>query len=367
MTNREAHALKAIVDAWNAGEVEWFKRAYAVMEEGEKALAESRAAQPEQAQEAVAPIRPPMTRIAGVNPGVLERAAKRNPVSDLVMLNGLTEAETSATASVAGLMNEEPATEDLISALAQCRDAFPTPEPGSPLESQWMAAIACPSEVPEYVRQCVAGLTAAAPDCEHCNGTGEVFVHAEDCDDGLCALNGDEHSCAGRIEQCDCKASAAAPAVEGLAMQPRPVTNCVPGKVHCAKCGFTLVRTNLYVNSCTTGPGGEETEPCPNDGNPMLPVTWEQEAREAWKINEQLFDRAIAAEKALTTHREHPAAQQERQEVLRALEIAEAALADIGDADREPGDDLAWCEQRAAQALPDVRAALAAQAQKEKP
>jgi len=41
-----------------------------------------------------------------------------------------------------------------------------------------------------------------------------------------------------------------------------------------------------------------------------------------------------------------------------ALILAEAALADIGDADREPGDDVAWCEARAAQALPAVRAAL---------
>jgi hypothetical protein len=41
-----------------------------------------------------------------------------------------------------------------------------------------------------------------------------------------------------------------------------------------------------------------------------------------------------------------------------ALKTAEAALADIGDATREPGDDLAWCEARAAQALPAVRAAL---------
>jgi hypothetical protein len=41
-----------------------------------------------------------------------------------------------------------------------------------------------------------------------------------------------------------------------------------------------------------------------------------------------------------------------------ALKTAEAALADIGDADREAGDDLAWCEARAAQALPAVRAAL---------
>jgi hypothetical protein len=43
-----------------------------------------------------------------------------------------------------------------------------------------------------------------------------------------------------------------------------------------------------------------------------------------------------------------------------ALKTAEAALSDIGDADRETGDDLAWCEARAAQALPAVRAALKA-------
>jgi hypothetical protein len=41
-----------------------------------------------------------------------------------------------------------------------------------------------------------------------------------------------------------------------------------------------------------------------------------------------------------------------------ALKIAEAALSDIGDADREEGDDLAWCERRAAKAIPVVRAAL---------
>ena len=46
------------------------------------------------------------------------------------------------------------------------------------------------------------------------------------------------------------------------------------------------------------------------------------------------------------------------QQALHALEVAEAALSDIGDADREPGDDLAWCENRAAQALPQCRQAL---------
>jgi hypothetical protein len=46
-------------------------------------------------------------------------------------------------------------------------------------------------------------------------------------------------------------------------------------------------------------------------------------------------------------------------DVIRALVKAEAALADIGDAEREPGDDLAWCERRAAEALPVVRDVLA--------
>jgi hypothetical protein len=44
--------------------------------------------------------------------------------------------------------------------------------------------------------------------------------------------------------------------------------------------------------------------------------------------------------------------------LIRALELAEAGLADIGDADHEPGDDLAWAEARAARDLPDIRQAL---------
>jgi hypothetical protein len=50
----------------------------------------------------------------------------------------------------------------------------------------------------------------------------------------------------------------------------------------------------------------------------------------------------------------------DRDQLLDALAYAEAALGDIGDADREPGDDLAWCESRAAQALPRVREVLLA-------
>jgi hypothetical protein len=48
------------------------------------------------------------------------------------------------------------------------------------------------------------------------------------------------------------------------------------------------------------------------------------------------------------------------QQALEALMIAEAALADIGDADRELSDDVAWCEERAARALAAPRAAITA-------
>jgi hypothetical protein len=41
-------------------------------------------------------------------------------------------------------------------------------------------------------------------------------------------------------------------------------------------------------------------------------------------------------------------------ELIRALELAEAALADISDTEREP-----WSEARAAQDLPRIRAVLA--------
>lgn len=47
---------------------------------------------------------------------------------------------------------------------------------------------------------------------------------------------------------------------------------------------------------------------------------------------------------------------------LEALMVAEAALADIGGADVATGVSVGWCESRAAEALPCVRAALAAQA-----
>lgn len=73
----------------------------------------------------------------------------------------------------------------------------------------------------------------------------------------------------------------------------------VPGVMRCAKCNFALVRTNLYVQSGTTGQGHNETEPCPNGCGPLWPVTWEQEAREAYAVVERYFDEAQALRRAV--------------------------------------------------------------------
>lgn len=64
----------------------------------------------------------------------------------------------------------------------------------------------------------------------------------------------------------------------------------VPGVMHCAKCHFRLVRTNLYVRNGTTGAGDNKTEPCLNGCGPLWPVTWEQEARECWQRLEQMAE-----------------------------------------------------------------------------
>jgi hypothetical protein len=54
----------------------------------------------------------------------------------------------------------------------------------------------------------------------------------------------------------------------------------------------------------------------------------------------------------------------DRDQLLDVLSYAECALGDIGDADRESGDDLEWCEGRAAEALPRIRKLLLAHGRK---
>lgn len=51
---------------------------------------------------------------------------------------------------------EEGYTTQLESALSQCRDAFPTPAPGSPTERAWARAIGDPLSVPGFIRSALA-------------------------------------------------------------------------------------------------------------------------------------------------------------------------------------------------------------------
>lgn len=46
----------------------------------------------------------------------------------------------------------------------------------------------------------------------------------------------------------------------------------VPGLLKCKKCGFGLIKTNLYVMDGTFG-ANNEPDHCPNDGAPMWRVT----------------------------------------------------------------------------------------------
>lgn len=80
----------------------------------------------------------------------------------------------------------------------------------------------------------------------------------------------------------------------------RPDSNLVPGKVRCAKCGFSLIRNNLNLKAGTITAGDNKTEPCPNGCGPLWQMTWEQEAHEVYAVCDGLFKRAIAAENALT-------------------------------------------------------------------
>lgn len=77
------------------------------------------------------------------------------------------------------------------------------------------------------------------------------------------------------------------------------VSDIVPGKMHCAKCDFSVLRTVLNVSTGNAYAGNNKTEPCPNGCGPLWPITWEQEARDGYKLCDQLFERAQVAEAAL--------------------------------------------------------------------
>ena len=77
-----------------------------------------------------------------------------------------------------------------------------------------------------------------------------------------------------------------------------------------------------------------------------------------WQVHAD-FARDLERELATAT-RERDEARISVAMLWAAAKLAESALADIGDSDHEPTDDLAWCELRAQRTLPVVRFALAA-------
>ena len=73
-----------------------------------------------------------------------------------------------------------------------------------------------------------------------------------------------------------------------LNTSPAEREDIVPGCMRCAKCGFQLQRTTLFMGNGASAPGDNKTEPCPNGCGPLWPVTWEQEARDWWKAGERM-------------------------------------------------------------------------------
>jgi hypothetical protein len=58
-------------------------------------------------------------------------------------------------ARLAALESAEKENGELLTALAECRDAFPVPAAGGELEGHWVSAMANPEEVPAYVKACI--------------------------------------------------------------------------------------------------------------------------------------------------------------------------------------------------------------------
>lgn len=114
----------------------------------------------------------------------------------------------------------------------------------------------------------------------------------------------------------------------------------VPGVMRCARCEFRVTRVSLNVNVGTVTAGDNRTELCPNGCGPLWPVSWEQEAREGWKISEHFAERAIAAEAAL---RELVALKDMKDRLHNLHEMGHGT--DYGDYHRR--QPLAWAQARA--------------------
>lgn len=94
------------------------------------------------------------------------------------------------------------------------------------------------------------------------------------------------------------------PELRAKALQSGPVAqegmverkDIVPGVMHCAKCGFQLIRVSLNVASDTVAAGNNKTEACPNGCGPLWPMTWEQRALYLEEVSAGYLERLAASE-----------------------------------------------------------------------
>lgn len=75
-----------------------------------------------------------------------------------------------------------------------------------------------------------------------------------------------------------------------------------PGVWKCPQCGFRLVQANLNARDGSVTARDDDGGQCPNDGTPLVRVTWEEECVEAEQAVEILHDqrealRALGAER----------------------------------------------------------------------
>jgi hypothetical protein len=90
------------------------------------------------------------------------RAEDSSPVGDST--HGAVDSEPPALDSFddAGSDCPQRSIDALVSVIAQCRDALPTPEPGGRLEDDWSSAMSDPYSVPAYVQASVERLQRSA-------------------------------------------------------------------------------------------------------------------------------------------------------------------------------------------------------------
>lgn len=73
-----------------------------------------------------------------------------------------------------------------------------------------------------------------------------------------------------------------------------------PGVLRCAKCDFRLIKTTLTPAGAFAN---NTPDTCPNCNVPMWRISWEDEAKEAFRVAESQMNRALEAEAQLAEAR----------------------------------------------------------------